>query len=111
MGSLFADNGSNWYLSGAPDPRWNDDTPGQLKTIPGSAFEAVLTVDSLGNPIRPSSVLPTATSRGGHLNGGHSVRFIKGRLTFSTTNSHLRMIDKGRVVDLHGRILPDYTIK
>ena len=24
-GMLLADNGSNWYVSGAPDPRWDDD--------------------------------------------------------------------------------------
>ena len=24
-GMIVADNGSNWYFSGAPDPRWNDD--------------------------------------------------------------------------------------
>jgi hypothetical protein len=56
-GLIVADNGSNWYISGAPDPRWNDDTLGQLKTIPGSAFEVVLTVDAQGNPIRPSAVI------------------------------------------------------
>jgi len=22
---FVADNGSNWYISGAPDPRWNND--------------------------------------------------------------------------------------
>lgn len=56
-GLIVADNGSNWYISGAPDPRWNDDTLGQLKTIPGSAFEAVLTVDNLGNPIKPAAAV------------------------------------------------------
>jgi hypothetical protein len=55
-GLIVADNGSNWYLSGAPDPRWNDDTLGQLNTIPGSAFEVVLTVDAQGNPIKPALV-------------------------------------------------------
>jgi hypothetical protein len=40
-GMLVADNGSNWYLSGAHDPRWDDDALGDLKLIPGSAFEAV----------------------------------------------------------------------
>jgi hypothetical protein len=57
-GLIVADNGSNWYISGAPDPRWDDDTLGQLKTIPGSAFEVILTVDNQKNPIRPSSVIP-----------------------------------------------------
>ena len=40
-GMIVADNGSNWYLSGAPDTRWNDDRLGTLKQVPGSAFEVV----------------------------------------------------------------------
>ena len=42
-GMFVADNGSNWYVSGQHDPRWDDDALGDLKTIPGSAFEAVET--------------------------------------------------------------------
>jgi hypothetical protein len=42
-GLLLADNGSDWYLSGAPDPRWDDDALGDLKQITGDAFEAVQT--------------------------------------------------------------------
>jgi hypothetical protein len=40
-GMIVADNGSNWYLSGATDTGWNDDDLDQLKSVPGSAFEAV----------------------------------------------------------------------
>jgi hypothetical protein len=40
-GMLVADNGSNWFVSGAHDPRWDDDALGDLKSIPGSACEAV----------------------------------------------------------------------
>jgi hypothetical protein len=40
-GLILADNGSNWYISGAPDARWNDDVLNQLKGIAGSNFEAV----------------------------------------------------------------------
>jgi hypothetical protein len=40
-GMIVADNGSSWYISGAADSRWNDDDLNQLKTVPGSAFEAV----------------------------------------------------------------------
>jgi hypothetical protein len=40
-GMLLADNGSDWYVSGAPDPRWDDDALHDLGRIPGSAFEAV----------------------------------------------------------------------
>ncbi len=40
-GLIVADNGSNWFFTGAADPRWNDDDLDQLKSVPGSAFEAV----------------------------------------------------------------------
>jgi hypothetical protein len=40
-GMLLADNGSGWYISGAPDPRWDDDALGALKTVPSSAFEVI----------------------------------------------------------------------
>jgi hypothetical protein len=40
-GLIVADNGSSWYITGAPDPRWNDADLEQLKRVPGSAFEAV----------------------------------------------------------------------
>jgi hypothetical protein len=42
-GLIVADNGSSWYITGAPDPRWNDEDLNQLKNVPGSAFEAVRT--------------------------------------------------------------------
>jgi hypothetical protein len=42
-GLIVADNGSSWYITGAPDPRWNDDDLDQIKQVPGSAFEAVRT--------------------------------------------------------------------
>jgi hypothetical protein len=40
-GMLLADNGTSWFISGATDARWNDEDLDQLKTVPGSAFEAV----------------------------------------------------------------------
>ncbi len=40
-GMILADNGSNWYLSGAPDPRWNDSELNTLKALKGSDFEVV----------------------------------------------------------------------
>jgi len=38
---ILADNGSNWYISGAPDPRWNDQHLQVLKGTLGSNFEVV----------------------------------------------------------------------
>jgi hypothetical protein len=40
-GLIVADNGSSWFITGAPDPRWNEADLDQLKLVPGSAFEAV----------------------------------------------------------------------
>ncbi|HEX8492261.1 MAG TPA: hypothetical protein VF658_05430 [Pyrinomonadaceae bacterium] len=40
-GMILADNGSNWYVSGAPDSRWNDDELSTLSAIKGSDFEVV----------------------------------------------------------------------
>jgi hypothetical protein len=40
-GLILADNGSPWYLSGAPDERWDNDMLRELKELQGSDFEAV----------------------------------------------------------------------
>jgi len=40
-GMFVADNGSGWYVSGAPDPRWSDDDLATLSRVPSSAFEVV----------------------------------------------------------------------
>jgi len=40
-GMIVADNGSNWYISGAPDPHWNNDDLHTLGRITGSDFEVV----------------------------------------------------------------------
>jgi hypothetical protein len=42
-GLIVADNGSSWFITGAPDRRFNDEDLNQLKSVPGSAFEAVQT--------------------------------------------------------------------
>jgi hypothetical protein len=40
-GMIVADNGSDWYISGAPDPRWSNDQLHTLHRVTGSAFEVV----------------------------------------------------------------------
>jgi hypothetical protein len=40
-GMILADNGSPWYISGAPDSRWNDDEFHALQNLTGSSFEVV----------------------------------------------------------------------
>lgn len=51
-GIIVADNGSDWYISGAPDARWNDDELHTLDNITGNAFEAV---NEAGLMISPNS--------------------------------------------------------
>ena len=48
-GMFVADTGTSWYITGAPDPRWNDTDLDQLKTVPGTAFEVV----QLGTILKP----------------------------------------------------------
>jgi hypothetical protein len=40
-GMILADNGSPWFLSGAPHRGWSNDQLHTLRRVPGSAFEVV----------------------------------------------------------------------
>lgn len=40
-GLILADNGSPWFISGAPDERWNNEALRQLRQLRGGDFEAV----------------------------------------------------------------------
>jgi len=40
-GIVLADNGSDWYVSGAPDARWDNDMLHLLDVLTGNDFEAV----------------------------------------------------------------------
>jgi hypothetical protein len=40
-GMILADNGSSWYVSGAPSPHWSNDELHALGTLHGSDFEVV----------------------------------------------------------------------
>jgi len=42
-GMILADNGSAWYVSGASDPRFDDDALHQLGRVTGRDFEVVAT--------------------------------------------------------------------
>jgi hypothetical protein len=59
-GMLLADNGSSWYLTGAPDPRWNDNTLRRLREVLGSNFEAV---DESGLMLDPDSGVVASPER------------------------------------------------
>jgi len=42
-GMILADNGSPWYVTGAPDPGWDDDDLHDLHAVTGADFEVVET--------------------------------------------------------------------
>jgi hypothetical protein len=42
-GMLLADNGGDWFLSGAPDPRWDDEDLHALKRVKVRDFEIIKT--------------------------------------------------------------------
>jgi hypothetical protein len=64
-GMIVADNGSSWFLSGAPDDRWNNDDLHALGAISGSEFEVVNTTSLMVNQdsgqARSQSATPAAT--------------------------------------------------
>ncbi len=50
-GLILADNGSSWYISGAPDPGWDDDRlVSELSQVHGSDFEAVDVSSLIASP-------------------------------------------------------------
>lgn len=51
-GLIVADHGSAWYISGAPDPRWDNDALHALDRLRGSDFEVV---DAAGLMVDPKS--------------------------------------------------------
>jgi hypothetical protein len=73
-GMIVADNGSSWYISGAPDPGWNDDElVSDLRLVHGSDFEAVdesaLQLSADSGQVKPTaqdskSVAPSSASQG-----------------------------------------------
>lgn len=49
-GVILADNGSSWYMSGAPDERWDNDALRQLKNITGADMMALDTSSLMVSP-------------------------------------------------------------
>jgi hypothetical protein len=40
-GMMVADNGSDWFVGGSPDPRWDDEALSAIRQVKGSDFEVV----------------------------------------------------------------------
>ena len=57
-GMILADNGGDWYVSGAPDARWNDDDLALLHQIIGSNLEVVDTSAWMVSPDSGQARIP-----------------------------------------------------
>jgi len=64
-GMMLADNGSAWFIGGAPDEGWNNDHLAEIRRVHGSDFEAVdvssLMIDPNSGQVRRAAVEPSAT--------------------------------------------------
>jgi len=76
---ILADNGSSWYISGVPDPRWNNDKlVSELRQVTGSNFEAVDQSSLMVSPdsgqalqsVNSDPIPPTGGGGGGGSGGG-----------------------------------------
>jgi uncharacterized membrane protein YgcG len=68
-GLILADNGSAWYISGAPDSRWdNDMLVSELAQVKGSDFEAVDVSPLMVDP--DSGLAIQSAGAGGNSNNG-----------------------------------------
>lgn len=60
-GIIVADNGSDWYVGGAPDERWDNDMLHTLDVLTGDDFEAVDTSSLMVNSNSGQAKLPLTT--------------------------------------------------
>jgi len=80
-GMIVADNGGPFYISGAPDPRWDDEALHAISQVAGRYFEVVETTGTAALP-RPPAVAPKPVPVPPILSLGGAVRLRAGR-TFS----------------------------
>ena len=86
-GMIVADNGSGWYLSGAPSSRWDDDDLHDLSQILGNNFEAVdlsPRITSLGQTTGPTAGGTAVTINGLNFSGAAGMLEVRFGSTLAT---------------------------
>ena len=89
-GLILADNGSAMYISGAPDPRWNNDDLSKLKSLTAANFEVVLmsAVYTPSNvPTGPAPAISSFTANPATVSAGQPVT-----LSWSTSNASYNLV-------------------
>ena len=89
-GLILADNGSGIYISGAPDPRWNNSDLHQLGKLTASDFEVVQMNEIYTNSNVPRGAPPTVGSF--TANPASAVAGQPVTLSWTTTNSEYNII-------------------
>ena len=92
-GMILADNGSAIYISGAPDPRWNNDDLHLLSNLTAADFDVVTT-----GPVYTSSNVPSGASPSIGAFTASAKRITKGKsvtLNWSTGNAIYNIISPG----------------
>jgi hypothetical protein len=78
-GMMLADNGSAWFISGAPDSRWNNTNLSDLRRVVGSDFEAVdvssLMIDPNSGQARQSAVSVVVSPTAANVPTGQTQQF------------------------------------
>lgn len=94
-GMILADNGSNFFFQGAPDPRWDDNDLGNLKSVTSDNFEVVQMTptypgwDANTAPTGAAPTIDSFTASAPTVTAGTPVT-----LTWSTSNDSYDFIDK-----------------
>ena len=90
-GMMLADNGSAWYLSGAPDDRWDNDDLHKLGQLHGSDFEAVdvsgLMIDANSGQAKQSTTVGVTVSPGSATVAANASQQFTATVTNSTTQT------------------------
>ena len=82
-GMILADNGSPWYISGAPDDRWSNDQLATLSGIKGSDLEVVqMGTVYTSVPTGAAPTIPALAATPASIASGAS-----SQLTWTTTNT------------------------
>jgi hypothetical protein len=113
-GAIMADNGSNMFMIGAPDDRWNNDDLNSLRQVPASAFEVIQmpTVYTAGNvPSGPAPAFTSLTASQQTVTAGTGVT-----LTWAADNASYYVVSpeigavRGNSVTVHPTQTTTYTV-
>ena len=86
-GIILADNGSNWFVTGVPDPNWNDDDLHTLSGLKGSNFEAVDSSALMMDPNSGAAWQPVLSLSGNTGVAGATLSYTDGQVRTVTADA------------------------